>query len=278
MGGDLAKAAQIADVLSEINTDNADINDVLVDIARLLSAEMRKGDAALEEADASKNLAQGEALRKRSADLRTIESRLIQKLLPREQLQFSSLLYVADACGRLGLYSSAREQYQKILRLAEADAKFRADAKNGLTRVRAQLVGLLRDEGRFEEAVKQADELIAGHPRALEPLLVKAKILQAWAAKDPIHYDDCVGQWTKIRLLLSRTPRKPPEYYDAIYNAALCLVDQSRAIKNPEKALQAEQLLKSTLTLSPNLDGPDNVTRYNALLKRAQAAQGRSGS
>ncbi len=73
-------------------------------------------------------------------------------------------------------------------------------------------------------------------------------------------------------------PRKPPEYYEAIYNAALCLVDQSRAIKNPEKALQAEQLLKSTLTLSPNLDGPDNVTRYNALLKRAQAAQGRAGS
>jgi hypothetical protein len=136
-------------------------------------------------------------------------------------------------------------------------------------------VGLLRDEGRFEEAVKQADALIASHPRALEPLVVKAQILQAWAAKDPKHYDDCVAQWTKIRLMLGRMPRKPPEYYEAIYNAAACLVEQSRAIKSSEKALQAEQLLKSTLTLSPNLDGPENVTRYNTLLKRAQAAQGK---
>jgi tetratricopeptide (TPR) repeat protein len=249
-----------------------------VDIARLLGAETRKADAALEEADASKNLANADGLRKRSADLRTIESQLIQKLLPREQLNFSSLLYVADACGRLGLYSSAREQYQKILRLAESDAKFKADAKNGLTRVRAQLVGLLRDEGRFEEAVKQADELIASHPRALEPLVAKAQILQAWSSKDPKHYDDCVAQWTRIRLMLGRMPRKPPEYYEAIYNAAACLVDQSRAIKDAEKALQAEQLLKSTLTLSPNLDGPQNVTRYNTLLKRAQAAQGKPAS
>src|SRR4029453_7108866 len=49
---------------------------------------------------------------------------------------------------------------------------------------------------------------------------------------------------------------------------------QSRALKDKEKALTAEKMLKSTLTLTPRLSGEDMVAKYNALLKAAILLRG----
>ncbi len=69
--------------------------------------------------------------------------------------------------------------------------------------------------------------------------------------------------------------KKPPEYFEATYNLAAALYGQASAAKDKtqaaEKAKQAEQLLKSTLILSPDLSGPEMVEQYNALLKKASA-------
>jgi hypothetical protein len=67
---------------------------------------------------------------------------------------------------------------------------------------------------------------------------------------------------------------RPPEYYEVLYNAALCLVRQARQSNNKEKALDAEKMLKSTLTLSPQLSGPDMVAKYQTLLAAAITARG----
>src|SRR5690606_19716933 len=112
------------------------------------------------------------------------------------------------------------------------------------------------------QALKEVDQLIADNPRSLEPLITKATILQAWAradTTDPSKYDQCVAQWTKIRVLLQRMPERPPEYYDAIYNAATCLLEQSAALKDKSKAQLAQQLLNNPLTLTPKLNGPETV-------------------
>jgi hypothetical protein len=69
--------------------------------------------------------------------------------------------------------------------------------------------------------------------------------------------------------------RKPPQYYEVVYNVAACLVTQAKQSNDKSKALQAEQLLKSALVLSPNLNGPEMVSRYNELLKEATKLQGR---
>ena len=61
-----------------------------------------------------------------------------------------------------------------------------------------------------------------------------------------------------------------------LYNTALCLVRQARLTNNREKALQAEQILKSTLTLTPTLNGPDMVTKYDALMGQAASLSGAS--
>ena len=59
-----------------------------------------------------------------------------------------------------------------------------------------------------------------------------------------------------------------------LYNAAACLVQQARRTNNKEKALLAEQMLKSTLILNPKLNGPDTVAKYNAMLNQAIALRG----
>ena len=105
---------------------------------------------------------------------------------------------------------------------------------------------------------------------ALEPIMEKGHILQTLAESDPRRYDEAVQWWTRIRLKLSSAPgKKPKEYYEVIYNCALCLAAQ----KKPETNQQASQLLSSTLALSPDLDGADRVAMYKTLLKQLPATK-----
>ena len=82
--------------------------------------------------------------------------------------------------------------------------------------------------------------------------------------------------------MLQGMVKKPPEYFEATYNLAAALYGQASQTNDKaqiaEKAKQAEQLLKSTLILSPNLSGPDMVEQYKALLKKVSALQQRSAS
>jgi tetratricopeptide (TPR) repeat protein len=137
------------------------------------------------------------------------------------------------------------------------------------------LVGLLRNEGKYDEAMKEVEQLIRANPRDLAPLMEKGRILQTWAEQEPKFYSDAIAHWSSLRTTLSRMQKKPPEYYEVVYNLAACLVFQAKHGNDKEKALQAEKLLKSSLVLSPNLNGPETVARYNELLQEATKFQGR---
>ena len=67
---------------------------------------------------------------------------------------------------------------------------------------------------------------------------------------------------------------RPPEYYEALYNTALCLVRQSKVTGDKEKAMDARKVLSATLTLSPTLNGPDTVAKFQTLLKSATELSG----
>jgi hypothetical protein len=106
----------------------------------------------------------------------------------------------------------------------------------------------------------------------MEPNLERARILQALAETDPTKYPDAVAAWSKLRVALSKAVKKPPEYYEIVYGAAEALAGQAGTTSDPKVAAesrkQAQQLLKATLALSPNLSGPEMVDRYNALLEQ----------
>ena len=113
----------------------------------------------------------------------------------------------------------------------------------------------------------------------------QGRILQAWAEKEPVHFKEAVAHWAKLRDMLKNAKAKDgkskmPEYFEVVYYLAKCMYQEGKEAKEKtaqqEKAKQAEQLLKSTLVLSPNLSGPDMVAQYNALAQQAAVLQGRT--
>jgi tetratricopeptide (TPR) repeat protein len=149
-----------------------------------------------------------------------------------------------------------------------------------MSRIRSQLIGLLRKEGKYEEAMRQVDQLIKDNPNALESLMEKGRILDAWSEKNPAKFKEAVAQWTAIRSRLAPMHKKPPEFYDVMYNVAASLMREAQQSRDKsvaaECAKNAEKVLKSALILSPKLNGPDTVARYNVLLDKAITLQGRS--
>jgi hypothetical protein len=107
----------------------------------------------------------------------------------------------------------------------------------------------------------------------------KGRILQGLAEKDPARFRAAAAYWVALRNRLQPLPKKPAEYYEAMYNVAACLLGEAEKTGDKtvalERARQAEQVLKAALVLSPKLNGPENVARYEALLQRAIAMQGR---
>jgi tetratricopeptide (TPR) repeat protein len=255
-------------MLIAICHDEEQPNGVLVELAKLVGQESRKAVAAAAPAD------QVTFAVRKDSPLQEMHNRFIDALAARKALSIPQLMYLGDACAQLDRNDAAREIYQRILASVDQDESAKAAAGAAITGIRARLVRLLRSEGKLNEAASQATALIKEHPNALEPLMEKGYILQSLAESDPRRYDECLAHWTDLRVRLQRSKNRPPEYYDVIYNAALCLMRQARLSNSQPKALQAEQILKSTLTLSPKLNGPETVAKYEALLKQIEPLRG----
>jgi tetratricopeptide (TPR) repeat protein len=269
--GDLTKASSVGALLMEIGPDNLVVNSVLVEFARLVNEERKKAEVAASQPQAAEAKAAAEAKRKA---IRETLADLVKKLAQRKQLSPLGSVYLADTCFTLGLTAEARALYEGFLERLDKELEFKRTApKAAETRVRAQLIDLLSKAGTFDKAKEQADELVKLNPRALEPRMLQARILQSWAAKEPAKYAEAVKCWAVLHNVLQSLPKKTPEFYEATYSTAFCLVQN--AGKDKEKLKDAEHLLKSSLVLSPTLDGPERVAMFNALLKDVAAKLGR---
>jgi tetratricopeptide (TPR) repeat protein len=264
--GDVEAAAAATDLLIKASPDEPQPNSILIEIARIVGQQAAKA-APVTDASAQLTLASP------TDPLHAMQHRLVDSLVARKALTVPQLMFLGDACVQVGYSDKARVIYQQVLSSVEKDPVAKAAAGAALTGIRARFTSILRSEGKLDEANKQISELIKEHPTALEPLMEKGYILQALAERDlknPKRYDDCIKHWTDIRVRLGRVQPRPPEYYDALYNTALCLVRQSKATGDKKKATQAEQLLKSQLTLTPNLNGPETVKKFEGLLQQAR--------
>jgi len=201
-------------------------------------------------------------------DPRTELERVLKRLATRREQSVAALSFIGDALAELGLSEPARVQYELVLERIGQDSSVSPSNRSLRTRVRARLLALLRAEGKYQEALEQVDRLIHDNPKALEPRLERGYILQGWAQREPEHFAAAISQWTELRLALSRMRNRPPEYFDVVYRAADCLVAQGKHENDKEKTHQAEQLLKSTLAVSPDLSGAEMVAKYQELLKK----------
>jgi hypothetical protein len=276
---ELDKAGEVSAVLIDLGPDTPQVNAVLVDFARLLNEERKKADALVTELESTTyedKLAKAKA---RQASVKDLLGRTLLKLAERKELSLAGMVFIGDALMTIGKTAEASAIYQKIVKRTETDKDFAATAKPAMSRIRSQLIGLLRQEGKFDEAMKQVERLIKDNPNALEPMMEKGRILDAWSEKNPAKFNDAVAHWTMIRSRLQPMRKKPPEYFDVMYNVAASLMREAQKSRDKsvvaDRAKKAEQVLKSALILSPKLNGPDTVARYNVLLNKAIALQGR---
>jgi hypothetical protein len=273
--GELAKASASANLLIELGPDGAAVNAVLNSMLKMFGDEWKRAEAAAIEARTAGDAAARSAAEAAAGERKQRLSQLLAQLASRKENSLPAMIYIADFSAQLGQNDTARELYQAILTRAESDATFKQANAAALTRIQSQLVGLLRQKGQYAEGLEEVDKLIAKFPNALEPKMEKGRLLQAWSDKDPAHFDDAVAHWTVLRTRLAKAAKKPPEYYEVVYNAASCLFTDGLKTQNQQKALQAEQLLNATLVLSPKLNGPEMVARYKELLQKARQLQGR---
>jgi len=271
----LAAVAANAGLTVELSDDAAAANGVLNTLLKLLVDGWKQAEADAIEARAAGDAARRSAAETQAAERKQLVGELTARLSTRKANSLSALIYIGDTAAQLEQSDTARTLYQSILAQAENDATFRQANGPALTRIQSQLVGLLRQQGQFAEGLKQVEGLIEKFPNALEPKMEKGRLLQAWADVEPAKFAEAVAHWTALRTRLSRVARKPPEYYEVVYNAASCLFTESLKQNNPQKALQAEQLLNATLVLSPKLTGPELVARYKELLAKSRQLQGR---
>ncbi|MGD0382377.1 MAG: hypothetical protein ABSA77_02570 [Thermoguttaceae bacterium] len=279
---DPEKALDIAMVLAEWGPDMQGVNAALVEVVKTLGAKRKQAEAAVAAVAGEANSPGADEAREKLKSVTEMMNKLLAKMSSRKEFSIPATVYFADMCLAAGLPDVARDAYLRVANRAEKDPAYAKSAGKALQRVRSQLVDLLVKTGDYEEAYKQISPLAAANPRALDLLMTQGRILQSWSQRDASRYAEAVAHWARLRNMLLGAVKKPPEYFEITYNLAAALYGQAAEIKDKaqaaEKAKLAEQLLKTTLVLSPNLSGPEMIEQYNALLKKVSALYQRASS
>ncbi len=204
----------------------------------------------------------------------------LTKLLTREKLRLPELVVIGDSAADVGQNDLAKATYQRVLDVGQTIPKKTPAEQAAITRVQSALIGLLRADRQFTEALTQVDALIKTQPNALDPLIERARILQGMAEDDASKWKAATDEWAKLKALYTRAPKKPASFNEMVYNTAACLHGQARNAADSKSAdeykKQARGLLKTTLATNPELKGsdgiaqPEMVAKFNALFDELQ--------
>lgn len=221
---------------------------------------------------------------------------------------FSSLSWVAETYFNLGsgLNSGAKpapeakrylekaaKTYERIRDTMAKDANFapQPDAALGVT---LRLARCERALGGHAEALELLVGVLKSRPAMLDAQIAAAETLQAAGAKDAANYLkaiqgdrlakkkdgstlNIIWGWRKLVAAVQGKAEFRDTFYDAYHHLADCLLEYALAGPPAEKTknLQAARaVIEQLVRTDPALGRGDWATRYDALLKRIQTAQG----
>ena len=263
--GNLQKASETTQALMRISPDQPQVNRILVSLVTLMQQEWKRLNAAAIEAS-SVDLATQDAAKQKLEAAGAILAALIEGLQTRQQLDAKAQLFMGKTAMEIGRPKLGEPLYRALLKKADdGDATV---PKQAILVARSELIGIVRKDGNFKDALEQVDKLLQSNPNVLSFMMERGRILQAWAEKDESKFEAAVQQWIDVRSKLQQMPTKPPEFYEVNYNAALCLYIESQKTNNPKKAQDAAKLLNALLFTNPKLNGPDTVAQYKQLLQK----------
>lgn len=276
--GDVAAAQTSGELLLDKGQDIPPVNAALGVVFRALHAVYKANAGqviaaigAMPTADEAARL-QGEsaAIYADAQKSRSALANFLIKMAPRKQLSLPELITIGTTAADISESGLARTVFQRVLEIGEAAPNKSPDLEKQLNAVKSAQIGLLRADHKYEEALVLVDDLIKLVPKDLNAKIERARILQGLGASDPAKYTDAVAAWSTLRSAFQGAAKKPPAYYEIVYNTAFCLIEQGKNAPNQQeqaaKKKQARQLLKATLALAPELNGPDMVARYQNLL------------
>jgi tetratricopeptide (TPR) repeat protein len=176
---------------------------------------------------------------------------------------FDSLLFAAQSLLDVGQPAEALPVLDRLLTTYATDSDFlsRPDAESKLLLVRLRKARALYQGEQFIEAAALLDEVDRLRPDTLESSMERGQLLSAWAVKEPARWKDALALWTRVVKKLQRVRPPRPEYFEAVYQSALCL----EALKRKPLAVST---LKAVMALSPSLGDPATKERYETLLRR----------
>ena len=116
--------------------------------------------------------------------------------------------------------------------------------------------------------------LLAARPGVLPLLMERGRILEAWSEKEPRRLADAIAHWTEVRGKLGTLAKRPPEYFEANYSAAVCLYRQSQLSGDDDKRTTALKLLNGLILTNPTLNGQlEMAAKYRALISKIQGGK-----
>ncbi|AMV21605.1 hypothetical protein [Planctomyces sp. SH-PL14] len=265
-----AEASTLGLVLLQKGQDIPPVNTVLAGVSQNLRSEYKL--KAEEARKAGPENAAAQAMANQAKE--TLDA-FLGKLAGREKLGLQEIIVLGDTAADTGDTELAKKLYNRALETARAGGN-NPRLQSAVNRVQAQVIGLLRAEKKYDDALREVDLLIQSVPKALEPRVEKARILAGMADSEPdvAKWKASTDNWAQLRNMMQGMQKKPAEYYEAVYETARGLFEQSKLSSSQKEAndmkAQARQLLKATSALAPNLSGPDMVGRYDALMSELQ--------
>ena len=278
--GQFDKGGATAETLIDLgDTDTPEVNSISVNFVRLLAEEYKVGEVTLADAKSEGDPKKIESAEQRLFNLKGTLSKLLKKLESKQNHSLAGRIYMGDVAAKIGSTDVAETLYNKALEQAEkekTEGGAESPALKAIPRIRAQVVGLLQQKGKYEEGIIQIDKLIAEQPKALEPKVVRARLLQAWAEekRDPVKLQTAAKEWAELRNKLKTGRTKLPEFYEANYYVALCLWMEYEATKDPKHAGDARKVLHTMMLQSSTLSGPEMVAKYKQLMGKINKAIG----
>ena len=158
------------------------------------------------------------------------------------------------------------------------------------TQTKARLAGISAKFGDRDKALTLYKDVLRKNPTAINVQVAAARLLQDWAEDEPKRYDEAINGiksdgpkplvwgWAKTALVASQNQQFRQAFFQARYELAYCQFQMAQTQSGAAKDKLIAATLKSitkTAGLYPTLGGPQQLQKYDALLKQVQQAAGK---
>lgn len=189
-------------------------------------------------------------------------------------------------------YGKASELLQKMLDQNEKQPGW--IPASSMMSVRILKARACEGNGDFTGAIKEFAAILDENDGLLEPQMAVARVLQKSAQNNPSYYKTAIAGarpnpktkrnvfwgWGKIgQITNNKIDQYGEQFFEARYQLANCRMLYAMTLKDPKdrsrELASAEKSINETKGLYPNLGGPEDLKRYDALLKQIQKEMGK---